>query len=126
MPGLGKYKKGKKFELKSGNNPAFKMMGTPESGDSPITKGSSPYTQLADPDDQEKLMTAETGKEAQGVVDGGSGGGGKKILKKIGKVALASITSGLDAVYGTGKVVPGEKFKFSDDDDKDDDKNKDE
>lgn len=110
MPGLGKYKKGKKFELKSGNNPAFKMMGTPESGDSPITKGSSPYTQLADPNDQEK--------------DGGSGGGGKKILKKIGKVALASITSGLDAVYGTGKVVSGKKFKFSDNDDNDDDKGK--
>mgnify|MGYP003120481572 CR=1 FL=1 len=33
MAGIGKYSKGKKFTLKSGNNPAFKMM------------GSSPYNQ---------------------------------------------------------------------------------
>ena len=52
MPGLGKYKKGAKFTLKSGNNPAFKMI----AGESPITspanmnsfgvgKGTSPYKQ---------------------------------------------------------------------------------
>ena len=51
MAGIGKYTKGEKFELKSGNSPVFKMMGTPESGDSPITnefgigKGTSPYQQ---------------------------------------------------------------------------------
>ena len=28
MPGIGKYKKGKKFELRSGNNPPFRMMGS--------------------------------------------------------------------------------------------------
>ena len=50
MPGLGKYKKGAKFTLKSGNKPAFKMI----AGESPITspanmnsfgvgKGTSPY-----------------------------------------------------------------------------------
>tara|TARA_R110002167_G_scaffold20876_1_gene76057 strand:- start:605 stop:1102 length:498 start_codon:yes stop_codon:yes gene_type:complete len=61
MPGLGKYKKGAKFTLKSGNNPAFKMM----AGESPITspanmnnfgigKGTSPLEQLADPDEQAK------------------------------------------------------------------------
>ena len=51
MAGLGKYTKGKAFTLKSGNKPAFKMMGNIEAGDSPITnefgigKGTSPYKQ---------------------------------------------------------------------------------
>ena len=58
MAGLGKYKKGAKFTLKSGNSPACKMM----AGDSPITnefgigKGTSPLDQLADPDEQAKNM----------------------------------------------------------------------
>ena len=52
MAGIGKYTKGEKFELKSGNSPVFKMMGMPEAGDSPITnefgigKGTSPYQQI--------------------------------------------------------------------------------
>ena len=41
MPGIGKYAKGKKFTLKSGNTPVFKIMGEVMPGDSPITK--SPY-----------------------------------------------------------------------------------
>ena len=85
MAGLGDYIKGKKFELKSGNNPAFKMMGNPEAGDSPITK--SPYEQ-------------EEEKE--------KGGGWKKALK----VGVSALTGGLDAVYGTGKVVIGSKGKL--------------
>jgi len=115
MAGIGKYTKGKKFELKSGNNPAFKMM----AGDSPITnefgigKGTSPYAQLADPDAQAELMGAKTGKEAQAVVDGDKGkkGGG---WKKAAQIALAGLTSGLDAVYGSGKIMP-EGFSFSSD-----------
>ena len=41
MAGIGKYKKGEAFKLKSGNAPAFKMM----AGESPIT---SPYKEDAD------------------------------------------------------------------------------
>ena len=50
--GLGDYAEGEKFTLKSGNSPAFKMMGNTEAGDSPITnefgigKGTSPYQQI--------------------------------------------------------------------------------
>ena len=89
MAGIGKYTKGEKFELKSGNSPVFKMMGTPESGDSPITnefgigKGTSPYQQ-----EEEK----EESKFMQG-------------LKKVGKIGVAALTGGLDAVYGSGKVI---------------------
>ena len=54
--GLGDYTKGEKFTLKSGNSPAFKMMGNVEAGDSPITnefgigKGTSPYQMAAPPE----------------------------------------------------------------------------
>lgn len=103
MAGIGKYTKGKKFELKSGNNPAFKMMGNPEAGDSPITKdfgigeGTSPYVKDDDDDD---------------------GNGKGKGWKKAATIALAGLTSGLDAVYGSGKIMPSVKFADDDDDDK--------
>jgi len=78
MAGIGKYMKGSKFTLKSGNKPAFKMM----AGESPITK--SPYKN-------------EDGEEA---VDGKKGNG----WANAGKIALSALTGGLDAVYGSGKV----------------------
>jgi hypothetical protein len=90
MAGIGKYTKGAKFELKSGNSPAFKMMGTPEAGDSPITdesgivKGTSPY------------------KAPPLGIDEKKGGG----WKKAGVIALGALTSGLDAAYGSGKIMP--------------------
>ena len=91
MAGLGDYIKGKKFTLKSGNNPAFKMMGNPEAGDSPITnefgigKGTSPYAN---------------------VEDTGSGGKGNKVLGNIAQMFMA----GINNVYGN----PNEKTKQSD------------
>ena len=70
MAGLGDYIKGKKFTLKSGNNPAFKMMGTLEAGDSPITnefgigKGASPYRNV------DSGGTPPIGGEGKGVLGG--------------------------------------------------------
>jgi len=95
MAGIGKYMKGSKFTLKSGNKPAFKMM----AGESPITK--SPYNQLKDPEDQARLMKSKTAKEAQKAVDGKKGNG----WANAGKIALSALTGGLDAVYGSGKVI---------------------
>ena len=92
MAGLGDYIKGKKFTLKSGNNPAFKMM----AGDSPITnefgigKGTSPYR------DEEE--------------DGGKFG---KTMKKAGKTVLAGLVGGLNAVYGP-KIPPPKKDEEED------------
>ena len=88
--GLGDYVKGKKFTLKSGNDPAFKMMGNIEAGDSPITnefgigKGVSPY------------------KEEDG--GGGEKGAG---WKKAAGIFLA----GINNVYGN----PNEKAALSSD-----------
>ena len=69
--GLGEYSD-EPFELKSGNQPAFKRMGSPLAVPPPP------------PDD--------TGTP-----------GWKTALGLVGEMAL----SGLDAVYGTGKVVSG-------------------
>jgi|TARA_R110002012_G_scaffold275917_1_gene462649 hypothetical protein len=87
--GLGDYTKGEKFTLKSGNSPAFKMMGNVEVGDSPITnsfgigKGTSPYKQ-----------------------EGSNGGKGKKVLGTLANMFMA----GINNVYGT----PGSTEKPSD------------
>ena len=82
MAGIGKYTKGKKFELKSGNTPVFKLM----AGESPITspKNTSPYQQNGEDDEESGFM---------------------KGLKKVGKVGVAALTGGLDAVYGSGKII---------------------
>tara|TARA_R110000824_G_scaffold26465_1_gene90824 strand:+ start:207 stop:776 length:570 start_codon:yes stop_codon:yes gene_type:complete len=36
----------------------------------------------------------------------------KTIASKIGNTLVGAFTSGLDAVYGQGKVIPGDKLKF--------------
>ena len=112
------FNKTRGFSLKSGNNPAFKMM----AGESPIT---SPYNQLANPDDLVKMTKAKTGEEAQRISDaslkpneqgpelkdgkagkmGKMGKGGKKGAG-LGGIFVGALTGGLDAVYGSGKVLP--------------------
>jgi hypothetical protein len=93
MPGIGKYTKGKKFQLRSGNKPSgFKNLGANENETS--TK-----------DDSEKITdnitTPEVNKPAT-------------FASKIGGGLVGAFTSGLDAVYGSGKVIPGNKIKFHD------------
>ena len=106
MAGIGKYSKGKKFQLKSGNAPAFKMM----AGESPITAP----VKNTDEDTSENTETTEVKKPSKG----------KKLLKNVGGVLVSGLTSGLDAVYGSGKIVtaPSAKY-FSSKDKKDIDKN---
>tara|TARA_R110001592_G_C13150020_1_gene748112 strand:- start:1620 stop:1994 length:375 start_codon:yes stop_codon:yes gene_type:complete len=89
-------KKAKCFTLKSGNNPSgFKMMGS-----SPIYKK----------DEKEK-----------GQVEVPVGGEPKEktnYLKKAGNTLVAALTGGLDAVYGSGRIMPGtsKKITFAKDD----------
>ena len=93
------------FKLRSGNSPLFKKMG---SANTPaylkefgVGKGTSPYEQEEE-----------------------EGGKWKKALKKGASTLFAGFTSGLDAVYGTGKVMPegSAKFSFSKKKKEDDDK----
>ena len=157
MAGLGDYTKGKKFTLKSGNSPAFKMMGNIEAGDSPITKdfgigkGTSPYQMSAkswkkneemreevdaaaapkykSPYLEEESATAtetETETETETKTETETAAQKEERLKKevaeqaiadkkakrkagwkkAAQIGLATVTGGLDAVYGSGKIMP--------------------
>jgi len=78
--GLGEYSD-KPFELRSGNTPLFKHVGS-----SPYKQGTSTNTN----NDKEK--------ENKDIIVKGSG------KRNIGQILAEGITGGLDAVYGTGKV----------------------
>ena len=86
--------------LKSGNKPAFKMM----AGESPIT---SPYKKE---DDEVSLESA-----ADAITDLlPKVNKTKTAMNKVGNTLVGAFTSGLDAVYGTGKVMPkGSGLSFS-------------
>jgi len=93
------------FKLKSGNKPAFKTM------------GSSPNKILGlfKSKDEEEL-TPEQAKAKDEKK--------KATKKKIVATGVGALTGAMDAVYGSGKVLPGEKKKKEDDDeDKTDDEN---
>ena len=95
MSGIGKYSKGKRFELRSGNTPSgFKMMGS--SPNKQATSVSDPSENIADSLNVPKVNKTKT------------------IAGKIGNSLIGAFTSGLDAVYGQGKVIPGNKVKFHD------------
>ena len=94
MAGIGDYEKGKAFALKSGNKPTFKTMGSgsPNNLNSfGVGKGTSPYNQ-----------EEEEGKG--------------KFWKNALKVGVSALTSGLDAVYGKGKIVPLSSDRLKKDD----------
>mgnify|MGYP003135436847 CR=1 FL=1 len=85
MAGLGKYKKGAKFTLKSGNTPLFKQMGS-----------STPLYETTDGNnteentDVEDLTGAKKDKEVPVNPD--------KPLAKAGKVMFNALAGGLNAI----------------------------
>ena len=95
MAGLGKYKKGAKFTLKSGNTPLFKYMGESPSpitspanmNDFGVGKGTSPY----------KVIPPPPGGDSE-EADGDKKMGG---WKKAAGAALSGLAGGLNAVYGS-------------------------
>ena len=86
--GLGEYSD-KPFELRSGNTPLFKHVGS-----SPYKQGTrfSPTTNTNTNTNKDKE------KENKDIIVKGSG------KRNIGQILAEGITGGLDAVYGTGKV----------------------
>lgn len=88
--------KGKKFQLRSGNKPSgFKTM------------GSSPLADATSTASDADVITGNNYEEPK--VNKFS-----TIANKVGNTLLGAFTSGLDAVYGSGKVIPGDKVKFHD------------
>jgi|TARA_R110000764_G_scaffold155138_1_gene242966 hypothetical protein len=112
-----KTKHSKPFSLRSGNTPPFKMMA-----------GSSPYKEMVEKPiegDPNLKIAAEidaTKNDADGIKEGLGMPMNAKLkagFKKGASTLVGAFTSGLDAVYGSGKVMPGEsKVIFSDGKDK--------
>jgi len=99
MPGIGKYTKGKKFQLRSGNKPSgFKNLGAneTETETEAVTNTKDVSEKITD-----NLTMPKVNKPAT-------------FASKIGGGLVGAFTSGLDAVYGSGKVIPGNKIKFHD------------
>ena len=87
------------FKLKSGNRPTFKTM------------GSSPNKILGlfGKKDKEELTPEQAEAKANKK---------KRLGQKIKAGAIGALTGAMDAVYGSGKVLPGQRKKEDDDDDK--------
>jgi len=107
--GIGSYTKGKKFQLRSGNTPSgFKMMGS-----SPLN-----IVPVVNPSDENEQVQSQTSTSSdadnivQNITETPKVNKTKTIAGKVGNTLIGAFTSGLDAVYGQGKVIPGDKVKF--------------
>jgi len=99
MAGIGDYEEGKAFELRSGNKTSYKnMASTPgKLKNFGIGPGESPLDQpVADPDEYAQQLAQNKDKDKD------KGQGWKKALT----IGVSALTSGLDAVYGSGKILP--------------------
>ena len=120
MSGIGKYTKGKKFQLRSGNTPSgFKMMGSSPLNIVPVVNPSN-----EDDDENEQIQNqTSTSSNAdnitQNITEQPKVNKFATIANKVGNTLVGAFTSGLDAVYGQGEVIPGDKLKFHNPKDKD-------
>lgn len=102
MAGIGKYKKGVAFTLKSGNNPSFQQMGS-----SPVNlnnfgigPGSSPYTDKKDEKQEEEKEENTTN------VQGGDARKADKGWVKALKIGTTLLSGGIQGVYGGEREYP--------------------
>jgi len=123
MAGLGKYKKGVAFTLKSGNNPPFKKMGSKTPAylnNFGIGPGSSPYTEHEDHDEKnkEKKEKEETTKNTTNTQGGDAAKTDKGWVKAL-KIGTTLLSGGIQGVYGGEREYPrinyGKKAEVQDD-----------
>tara|TARA_R110000824_G_scaffold126525_1_gene286091 strand:+ start:1029 stop:1562 length:534 start_codon:yes stop_codon:yes gene_type:complete len=117
MAGIGKYKKGAKFTLKSGNTPAFKAMGSSPANmnNFGIGQGGSPWKQETDgtssttPTETEEDKKAREEKEKENSKVDETGGDAEKADKawvKALKVGTTLLSGGIQGVYGGKREYP--------------------
>ena len=100
MAGLGKYKKGVAFTLKSGNNPPFKKMGSKTPAylnNFGIGPGSSPYTNKEDEEEKEENTTNAQGGDARKADNS---------WVKALKIGTTLLSGGIQGVYGGEREYP--------------------
>tara|TARA_Y100001951_G_C11246247_1_gene243553 strand:+ start:313 stop:984 length:672 start_codon:yes stop_codon:yes gene_type:complete len=113
MAGIGKYKKGAKFTLKSGNKPAFKMMGSSSPANMNnfgIGKGASPYKNEETTDDivVNNENTQNNNEETTDKTNekGGEAQRADKPWVKALKTATTLLSGGIQGVYGGKREYP--------------------
>ena len=105
MAGLGKYKKGAEFTLKSGNKPTFKGMGSSPANLNSfgIGKGASPWKQNENTtEDNDKTKEEEDKINEQGGDKETADKGWVKALK----IGTTLLSGGIQGVYGGTREVP--------------------
>jgi hypothetical protein len=110
MAGLGKYKKGAKFTLKSGNKPTFTQMGSSPANlnNFGIGPGGSPYKQgdENDEDKGKKETVRRTGGDIKPGEDTKAGDVKEPAWKKAIKVGTTLLSGGIQGVYGGTREAP--------------------
>ena len=113
MAGLGKYKKGAKFTLKSGNKPAFKVMGSSPANlnNFGIGPGGSPWkegeTDDATTDPNANTNEEESKKKGNDVDEqGGEAEKADKGWVKALKIGTTLLSGGIQGVYGGKREYP--------------------
>ena len=103
MAGLGKYKKGVAFTLKSGNKPSFTQMGSSPANlnNFGIGPGGSPYKQDSDETDGKDKTIDNTPKE-----QGGDAETADTTWKKALKIGTTLLSGGISGVYGGRPEYP--------------------
>lgn len=130
------------FNLKSGNTPLFKMMGSKSFGKGKRAIGDTRYKRdewespfnmvpVVNPSEENneskenkevKVTETDASNITDSIVNPPKVNKAKTVVNKIGNTLVGAFTSGLDAVYGQGKVIPGDKVKFHDPKDNKDEK----
>ena len=106
MAGLGKYKKGASFTLKSGNKPTFVQMGSSPANmnNFGVGQGGSPYKSSDDETEVDPKVT--TDKESKVNKQGGDAETADPGWKKALKIGTTLLSGGIQGVYGGKREVP--------------------
>ena len=107
MAGLGEYKKGAKFTLKSGNKPAFKTMGSSPANmnNFGIGQGGSPWKQETDDATTDGTTTDKTTENTTDE-QGGDAKTADPTWKKALKIGTTLLSGGIQGVYGGKREYP--------------------
>ena len=107
MAGLGKYKKGAAFTLKSGNKPTFVQMGSSPANmnNFGVGQGGSPYKKHEDGHVEDAVVDPED-KESKVNEQGGDNEKEDKAWVKALKIGTTLLSGGIQGVYGGKREIP--------------------
>ena len=107
MAGLGKYKKGAAFTLKSGNKPTFVQMGSSPANmnNFGVGQGGSPYKEHEEGHVEEPAVDPKD-KKSKVNEQGGDNDKEDKAWVKALKIGTTLLSGGIQGVYGGKREIP--------------------